>query len=526
MVVQKELFGEGKHVEFKADIPKKRERFLKDIVAFSNTSGGKVILGVEDETGEVVGLGDRNPFKLADAITNMVSDSCTPEINMEITPKTIDGKTTLEIEVFPGRLRPYYLISAGRENSTYIRVNGTSRPAHSEKIKELEMEGRRIAYDTLLEIGAKYDGAAVSKLTESTYRTALAACRSPEERADVRPLTVEKLEDFGILRKEGNDLLPTRAFTLLTKPIDRYVKIQCALFKGVERDEFIDRKEFRGPVQEQLEDAFQFVLKHINRGSTIEGLYRRDRYELPTRSIREMIANACLHRSYLDTGSIQVSIYDDRLEVDSPGMLFEGLSVKDALSGKSKCRNKALAEAFLYMKIIEGWGTGLPRLFARCREMGLAEPKFEEFGDGIKVTIYRVSGGSGTEGNGTKTGKIGTKTGEIGTKNGGNGTRNGENDTRNGENDTRNGGNDTRNGGNDTRNRENDTRNREDETGKVPERLILDLLKSDGKITQDRLADRLGVSPSTVKRKMTDLQNKGLIERIGSTKGGYWKVND
>ena len=91
MVVQKELFGEGKHVEFKADIPKKRERFLKDVIAFSNTAGGKVILGVEDETREVVGLGDRNPFKLADAIANMVSDSCTPEINMEITPKTIDG---------------------------------------------------------------------------------------------------------------------------------------------------------------------------------------------------------------------------------------------------------------------------------------------------------------------------------------------------------------------------------------------------------------------------------------------------
>ena len=114
MVVQKELFGEGKRVEFKAEIPKKRERFLKDIIAFSNTSGGKVIVGVDDETGEVIGLGDRNPFKLADAITNMVADSCTPGINMEITPKTIDGKTILETEVFPGRLRPYLFGLGGK----------------------------------------------------------------------------------------------------------------------------------------------------------------------------------------------------------------------------------------------------------------------------------------------------------------------------------------------------------------------------------------------------------------------------
>lgn len=352
------------------------------------------------------------------------------------------------------------------------------------------MEGRRISYDSLIEIGAKYDAAAVSKLMETMYETALAACRDQAERDDVHPLTVEKLEDFGLLRKEGNDLLPTRAFTLLTKPIDRYVKIQCALFKGIERDEFIDRKEFRGPVQEQVEDAFQFVLKHINMSSMIEGLYRRDRYELPTRSIREIIANACLHRSYLDTGSIQVSIYDDRLEVDSPGMLFEGLSVKDALSGKSKCRNKAIAEAFQYMKIIEGWGTGLPRLFARCREMGLPEPKFEEFGDGVKVTVYRNGGGAG---------------------NGGNDTETWENDTKTGENDTKTGGNDTKTGENDTE--------------KVSGQSILNLLESDGKMTQDRLSELLGISSSTVKRKMTELQNKGLIERIGSARGGYWKVN-
>ena len=95
MIVQKELFGEGKHVEFKAEIPKKHEKFLKDIIAFANTSGGKTIVGVEDETGEVIGLGEQNPFKLSDAISNMISDSCTPQIYTEITAKTIDEHTIL-----------------------------------------------------------------------------------------------------------------------------------------------------------------------------------------------------------------------------------------------------------------------------------------------------------------------------------------------------------------------------------------------------------------------------------------------
>ena len=134
----------------------------------------------------------------------------------------------------------------------------------------------------------------------------------------------------------------------------------------------------------------------------IDGLHRRDIYELPTRSVREMIANAVLHRSYLDDSSIQVSLYDDRLEIDSPGMLFEGLTLTEALSGKSRCRNKAIAEAFQYMKLVEGWGTGLPRLFRNCEEMGLPRPEFTEFGDGIKVIIYRTKTGTETDTNDTK----------------------------------------------------------------------------------------------------------------------------
>ena len=472
MIVQKELFGEGKHVEFKAEIPKKHEKFLKDIIAFANTSGGKTIVGIEDETGEVLGLKDQNPFKLSDAISNMVSDACTPQINLEITPKTIEGETVLEVEVFPGRFRPYYLSSAGKEKSAYIRVNGTSRAADARKLKELELEGQQVSYDMMPEIGVPYNEEDAKELMQRMYQTALDACRNDAEREEIHSLTAEKLEDFGILCKDGREYAPTHAFTLLTKPTDRNIKIQCALFKGVGRDEFIDKKEFRGPIQSQMEDAYQFVLRHINRSAVIDGLYRHDSYELPTKSIREVIANACLHRSYLDSSAIQVSIYDDRIEVDSPGMLYDGLNVTEALSGKSKCRNKAIAEAFQYMKIVEGWGTGLPRLFLQCKEMGLPAPKFEEFGDGIKVTIYRAIG-----------------------------------DTKSGTDDT------------------NNIKAGTDGTLSETEQKIVEMLKADEKTTQKKLSEELGISLRTVKRNMTALQEKGTIARVGSNKAGYWKVN-
>ena len=148
----------------------------------------------------------------------------------------------------------------------------------------------------------------------------------------------------------------------------KYAKIQCALFKGKQRDEFIDRKDFHGPIYQEIEDAYQFVLRHINKGAEINGIIRRDVYELPIRAIREAIVNAVTHRSYLDDSCIQVSIFDDRVEILSPGMLYGGLDIKTALEGKSKCRNAAISEAFYYMGIIEAWGTGLGRIQRSCRE--------------------------------------------------------------------------------------------------------------------------------------------------------------
>ncbi len=481
VIVQKELFGESRYIEFKQEIPSKHEKFLKDIIAFANTSGGKIIIGVVDETGEVVGLGDQNPFKLSDAISNMVSDACTPQINMEITPKTIDGKTVLEVEVYHGKNCPYFLASVGKEKSSYIRVNGTSRPANTRIIKELELMGQQLSYDTMREIGEKYDQKATKQLMASMYQRALDACKNDAEREEVHPLTESKLEDFGILCKEGKNYAPTRSFTLLTKPADRNIKIQCALFKGTERDEFIDKKEFRGAIQDQVEEAYQFVLRHINMGAVIDGLYRRDAYELPTKSIREIIANACLHRSYMDSSAIQVSIYDDRVEVDSPGMLFDGLNVAEAISGKSKCRNKAIAEAFQYMKIVEGWGTGLPRLFRQCRERELPEPSFKEYGDGIKVVIYRKSGSEQIRDSAQSTIQTTQSTTQTTQLSG------------------------------------------ERKLSDI-EIVIVDAMRKNCKISQSQLAEQLGIDVNTIKYYVRSLSKDDIIKRKGNNRGGEWVV--
>ncbi len=487
-MVSKEYFGEGKNIEFKREIPTQREKFYKDIIAFSNSSGGKVILGIEDETCVVYGIGEQSPFKLADAISTMISDACTPQIEPDITIKTIEGKTVLEIEVPAGKFRPYYIKSKGKEATAYIRINGTSRPSDPRKLKELELEGQNISYDSMQYIGMAFDEEKALKLCRDMKSFALAACKTESEREDIKELTLEKLEGFGVLCKIGKSFYPTYAFDLLTDNKNKAAKIQCALFKGLTRDVFIDRKEFDGPIQEQVDAAYKFVLRHINVGVSISGIYRTDISELPKAAIREMIANAVLHRSYLDRSCTQVSIFDDRVEVLSPGTLYGGLDLITAKEGKSTCRNEAIAEAFHYMGIVEAWGTGIPRIIDKCAEYGLPEPSFEELGDGFRVTIFRAK----NDMVGEASAKSPAKTPQKPTKN-------------------------------PPKTNQTSTKNQPKLLNNMEEKVI-NVLRVNPYITTKGLMDELGITQNQVKYYIKRLKGCGKIERQGNNRKGYWLV--
>lgn len=484
-MVSKEFFGETKNVEFKREIPSKHEKFLKDIIAFSNSTGGQVIVGIEDETCIVYGIGEQSPFKLSDSISNMISDACTPQIEPDISIQTIEDKTVLVIDVAPGKFRPYYLANKGKETTSYIRINGTSRPADARKLQELELEGQGISYDSLQDIGREFEQNKSMDLCAYMKQTAMNECKTEEEKTSIKDMTLEKLEDFGLLCKVGRDIYPTHAFDLLTDNHNKAAKIQCALFKGISRDIFIDQKEFTGPIQEQVEEAYQFVLRHINMGANIEGLFRTDIYELPITAIREMIANAVLHRSYLDRSCVQVCIFDDRIEVLSPGMLYGGLDIITAKHGKSTCRNEAIAEAFHYMKIVEAWGTGIPRIISRCKEYGLQEPIFEELGDGFLVTMFRKPTNQTNQSNQPIKSN---QTNQLDESNPINVER------------------------------------RQDANVSDLENRIIELLKVLPDATTKEITKKLEITDNQVKYYIKKLKDNGKIERVGTNRKGTWKV--
>ena len=255
--------------------------------------------------------------------------------------------------------------------------------------------------------------------------------------------------------------------------------IQCGVFKGTNRAHFVDRREFEGSIQEQMEAAYQYVLEKINMGMTIKGMYRQDVYELPTDSIRELISNAVAHRSYLEPGNIQVALFDDRLEITSPGMLLNNVTIPKMMEGYSKPRNPAIARAFAYMKIIEKWGTGIPRLFEACEEYGLPKPELIDFDGDFRVNMYRKKD-TNTETNR----ETGTNT-ETNTKT------------------------DTEILGTDTETVE----------------KIFRLMREQPAITVKAIAQQLGLSVGGVRYHINNLKKDGIVKHSGSSKKGTWVVH-
>lgn len=141
----------------------------------------------------------------------------------------------------------------------------------------------------------KYDPLLAERLCAAIKSYMVEAAKTKSEKEKVKDVTVQNLINWGIVKNLDGILVPTNAFVLLTNNTFPFAKIQCALFKGTEKVIFIDKRDFEGPLYEQIEEVYEFVLKHINLGAEINGLVRTDTYELPTEAIREAIVNAMTH---------------------------------------------------------------------------------------------------------------------------------------------------------------------------------------------------------------------------------------
>ncbi|MCI8768467.1 MAG: helix-turn-helix domain-containing protein [Schaedlerella sp.] len=485
MTMEEIVHGESKNVEFKETLPDKSEKYMKTIIAFANTQGGQLIVGVNDVTREVTGVDMDSVFKIMDRITNAVSDSCTPQIVPDITFQTIEGKTIVVVYVAPGANRPYYMKSRGKEGGTYIRVAGTSRQADADKIKELELEGARISWDELICVGYEVKENAIKKLCRdmNRYRNEMQQRKGNAEK--LQQVTRAQLLNWNVIKKTEDGYLASNAFALLTGKHFYYSRTQCAVFAGTDRGEFIDKKEYDGPLYGQIEEAYAFVLRNIRRSAKVEGLIRREGHELPPDAIREMIINAHCHRNFLDNSCVQVALYDDRLEVTSPGGLCYGLTLEEAISGRSKQRNRIVAEVFNQMGLIEAWGTGLRNIRKAAKEYSLPEPQFIEMTGTFRVNLFRSLSPMEDR---QKIGKTSAKNlksiGETSVK----------------------------------------ARKSIGVELNATQKSIIDLLSENVQMSGTELAERIGISKRNIETNIKKLKEKGILVRHGSARAGYWEI--
>ena len=212
-----------------------------------------------------------------------------------------------------------------------------------------------------------------------------------------------------------------------------------------------------------------------------------------------MIVNAVVHRSYVDRGNIQIAVYDDRLEILSPGKLPKTQTFAGMKKGRSKIRNEALAKAFSYMKLMEKWGSGIPRVVREVCDEGLAVPVFEGGEVDLVVNIYRK--GIGPSEDRTATDATNSATNATDATNSATNATDATNSATNA-----------------TEIATNATELTEDE------KLIIVAVEQNPSITQQALHNQTGITIGTIKRILPRLQEKGVLIREGNRRSGNWKV--
>ena len=329
---------ETENMEFKAQFT---EEIYKEVIAFANTDGGVVYVGVDDQ-GNVVGLEDTDGSYTR--LTNGVRDAIQPDVTMFVR-YVLQDDGVIRVEVSEGSYKPYYLKGKGlKPSGVFVRQGASSVPASPDLIRRMIRDSDGDVFEEMRtpEQGLTFDEAAVAF-----------------KRYGV-DFDEDKYVALGV--RSLNDSAYTNLGLLCSDQCRHTVKI--AVFGDKENTAFKDAREFGGSIFRQLDDSYAYLSLCNRTLSVFEGLERIENKDYPDEALREALLNALVHRDYSFSGSIVVNVNDDGMEFISLGGLVPGLTAEDVRSGISQPRNRRLAEIFHRLKLIESYGTGIRRIYA------------------------------------------------------------------------------------------------------------------------------------------------------------------
>lgn len=456
---------------------KKPKSWLKSVSAFANGRGGKLIFGVKEDN-TILGLKDYQDTSenISEIIKTKMDPN--PEFDMEI--EEIDGKVILILNIFAGKNTPYFVVDGG-SRTAYKRVGNQSVPASRIDLFNLSLKGEHISYDSLQ---------SKKKLENVSFKE----LRIEYKERTGKDFEEKDLKSFGLVNDEGNLTIAGALFA------DNYQVYQsrvfCTRWNGLTkancRMDALDDIEFEGNIIYLLKASLDFVKRNSKKMWKKGPVYRIEYPEYPERAVQEAFVNALIHRDYSVVGSgVHVDIYDDRLEIYSPGGMYDGTFVQDLnpLNVSSTRRNPIIADVFARMDLMERRGSGLRKILEAYEvEENYKEelkPKFKSTESSFTTILKNLNYVTQNDTqNVTKyiTQKDGQSVGQ--------------------------------NGGQSVGQKLKPSDRRE---------KIIEIIKNNPKITANDLSKEFKVSERTIERDLKVLTDKKIIKYVGSAKDGHWE---
>ena len=468
----KDYLGETNLYDKKEKLERNKPKsWLKSVSAFANGRGGKLIFGVKEDN-TILGLSNyqEDSENISEIIKIKMDPN--PEFDMEI--KEIDGTVILILSVFAGKNTPYFVVDGG-SRTAYKRVGNQSIPTSRIDLFNLSLKGEHISYDSLQSKKKLEDVSFKELKIEYKERTG-------------KDFEKKDLKSFGLVNDEGNLTIAGALFA------DNYQVYQSRVFctrwngltKANGRIDALDDAEFEGNIIYLLKASLDFVKRNSKKMWKKGPVYRIEYPEYPERAVQEALVNALIHRDYSVIGSeVHVDIYDDRLEIYSPGGMYDGTFIQyiNPLNVSSIRRNPIIADVFARMDLMERRGSGLRKIieaYEACENYKEElKPEFKSTESSFTTILKNLNYYTQNDGQSE-------------------GQNEGENE---GQNDGK-------------KLKPKDRRNK-----------IVKLMKENSNITTIELSHILLVSVSTIERDLKILTDEKTIEYIGSAKVGYWKVN-
>lgn len=466
--------GESFFIEFKEKFDKS---FVKEIVSFSNSQGGKIFIGVTD-SGEIKGIKITN--KLKSQIFD-VARNCDPPIGIKLS--TYKNRT-LVVEVPEGNKKPY-LCSQG----FFVRNGTNSQKLSRDEILSFAYTEGKLTFDEQINEDFVYS----DDFDKQKFYAYL-------KEADLTDIKNDEslLINLGVAKKVKDKILLNNAGILFfaKNPAKFFMtsKVVCAEYQTNEKVNILDRKIYDDGILENINQAINFVKRRIKVEFEIKTARRKEIPQYPEEAYREVIVNAIMHRDYFDKSSdIMIEVYRNKIVVFNPGGLVKWLKPEE-FGTISKTRNPIVASLLSRTIFVEKLGTGINRIKKAMELLDLPSPEFKFYEHSFYVDLYDGAMIKGVEIKSQKTvekiqnlsrkelltlleNKVGSKLVEkVGSK-------------------------------------------------LVENQLkIVFLILEDEKISKNRMSEILNISDTAVDKNISKLKNLGIIKRVGFAKGGHWEV--